>query len=318
VRFPRTGDSITPNTVSRDWRHINNRLIQQGTILVDLRFLENRKAELSKMNDCKEGAPFEYPDSLINYAGNVRCMFRLPYRQTQGLLNGIAKEVPELTVPYYTQIQRRFNKLPVKIQPKKSNKPLWAAIDASGISVTNRGEWMRKIHRKGKIDECKGFLKIHVSVDVHSQEVVAIKVTRENVGDNKMFKPLLIQTVQNTGRKISRLFGDGSFDTYENFELCQETGINPVIRIDDNAITNPPPDNFIYRNRPEPVRTIHARKQLSDREAWKEETQYGLRWIVETFFSVIKRRFGTYVMARNYDNMQQELCFKAKLYNQLL
>ena len=46
---------------------------------------------------------------------------------------------------------------------------------------------MRKIHRKGKIDECKGFLKIHVAVDVRTHEVVAIDVTRENVGDNTLF-----------------------------------------------------------------------------------------------------------------------------------
>jgi len=30
---------------------------------------------------------------------------------------------------------------------------------------------MRKVHRKGKITECKGFLKIHVAVDVETKEV---------------------------------------------------------------------------------------------------------------------------------------------------
>lgn len=308
---------MSPN-IHRNWRHINNRLVQQGTILVDLRFLKNRKVELSKMNACKEGAPYDYPDSLIQYAGTVRCMFRLPYRQTQGLLIGIAEKVPELEAPCYTQINRRFNKLPLQIKTQNHKQPLWVAIDASGISVTNRGEWMRKIHRKGKIDECKGFLKIHVGVDVHSQEVVAIEVTRENVGDNTVLKPLLIQTVENTGKKINRLMADGAYDTYDNFEGLEEAGIEPAIRIDDNAITEPPPENFIYRNRPEPVRTSHARIQLSDREKWKEEMEYGLRWFVEGFFSVFKRRFGEYVMAHNYENMQQELCFKAQLYNKLL
>lgn len=302
----------------RDWKLINNRLVQQGTILVDLRFLEKRKIELANMNDGKEGARFEYPDTLIQYAGTVRCMFRLPYRQTQGLLIGIARKVPGLSTPSYTQIHRRFNKLPVRIKPRKSNARLWVAVDASGISVTNRGEWMRKIHRKGRIDECKGFLKIHVAVDVHSKELVAIEVTREDIGDNSMLKPVLIQTVENTDKNIDRLMADGSFDTYENFEMCKDTNIEPAIRIDDNAITRPPPDNFIQRNRPEPIRTLHAREQISDRLKWKENTEYGLRWIAETFFSVFKRRHGEYVMARNYQNMQHELCFKAQLYNQLL
>lgn len=270
------------------------------------------------MNTGKEGARFEYPDSLIRYAGTVRCLFRLPYRQTQGVLLGIAQQVSELEVPHYSNIQRRFNKLSVCIRPRKSNAPLWVAVDASGISVTNRGEWMRKIHRKGRINECKGFLKIHVAVNVKTQEVVAIEVTRENVGDNTMLQPLLIQTVQNTGRSIDRLFADGAYDTHSNFEMCQETGITPVIRIDDNAITDPPPDTFIQRRRGEPIRTIHARQQLTNRDQWKKDTQYGLRWFAEGHFSIQDRRFGTYITSKKYENMQHELIFKAQLHNQLL
>lgn len=306
--------------MKRDWKKINNRLIEQGTIWLDLRFLENRKEELAAMNEGKEGARFEFPDSLIRYAGSVRCMFRLPFRQTQGMLDGIAKQVPELAVPYYSQINRRFNKLPVKIRPKQTTdtKELVIGFDGSGISVTNRGEWMRKIHRKGKIIECKGFLKIHIGVNVKTQEITAIEVTREDVGDNTMFEPLLIQTVENTGKKIGRALADGGYDTYENFEMLEECEIDPAIRIDDNAITDPPPQDFIHRNRPEPVRTIHAREQLADREKWKKKKKYGLRWIVETTFSVLDRRFGTYVTARKYENMQHEMLFKAQLYNQLL
>ena len=63
--------------MERDWKSINNRLVQQGTILVDLRFLEKRKAELASMNVGKQGAPFEYPNIFVIYAGTVRCMFRL-------------------------------------------------------------------------------------------------------------------------------------------------------------------------------------------------------------------------------------------------
>ena len=50
----------------------------------------------------------------------------------------------------------------------------------------------------------------------------------------------------------------------------------------------------------------------------KKKHKYGLRWIVETVFSVLDRRFGTYVTARKYPNMQHEMLFKAQLHNQLL
>ena len=303
---------------NRNWSFINNRLVRQGTILVDLQFLENCKAELAGMNDNKEGARFKYSESLVQYAGVVRCLMRLPYRQTQGLLIGIAKQVPVLQAPCYTQIQRRFNKLNVKIQPKKCTEPFCVAVDSTGISVTQRGEWMRKIHRKGKNDECKGFLKIHVAVDVKTKEIVAIEVTRENVGDNTMLKPVLIQTVENTDRPIDKLLADGGYDTYDNFDMCHDLNIEPVIRIDDNAITTPPPDTYRERRRGEPIRRKHARIQLANRNQWKKDTKYGLRWIAESVFSVLKRRHGENIQAHKYNHMQHEMYFKATLYNQLL
>jgi hypothetical protein len=38
-------------------------------------------------------------------------------------------------------------------------------------------------------------------------------------------------------------------------------------------------------------------------------------WIAESIFSAIKRMFGEYVMARNYQNMVKEIYLKASLYN---
>lgn len=311
---------ITPNnTVNRDWRNINNRLVQQGTILIDVDFLANWNSELAEMNACKEGAKFVYPDSCIRYAGTTRCLLGLEYRQLQGFLAGLNRFV-KLPVPDYTTIQRRFNKLSVNlhIKPKKSSEPFWLAVDASGECVTNRGEWMRKIHRKGKIDECKGFIKIHVGIDVQTKQLVSFEVTTDKTGDNTMFDAVLFGAINNTGQPVNKIFADGGYDTYENFEKCKELEIEPVIRIDDNAITAPPPDTFIQRRRGEPVRRKAAREQLTDRQKWKKDKHYGLRWFAETFFSIFKGRHGDYVQAKTFPNMQHELLFKAGLYNLLL
>ena len=307
---------------NRNWTYINNRLVRQGTLLIDLSFLCNWKKQLVEMNACKEGARFEYPNALIHYAGAVRCMLKLPFRQAEGLLIGIAEHAPELpAVPDYSTLCRRFNTIDAKLLPhpkKKGNEEFWIAIDASGICVTNRDEWMRKIHRKGRIEKCKGFLKIHIAVDVKKGEIVAMEITRENIGDNRMFDALLFGAINNTGSAVDRLFGDGAYDAYENFELCHELGIEPVIPVDENSSTAPPPDTFIQRRRGEPVRRRHVREQLKDRKKWKKEKCYGLRWMAETAFAVFKCRFGKYVMARKLRNMQHELLFKGAIYNQLL
>lgn len=306
--------------MERNWKRINNRLIKQGTLLLSMAFLDSWHKQVCALNDGKVGRPYEYPTGLIEYAGALHCFMRLGYRQVKGILLAVEKKEPRLKPADYSTICRRFNRLETKIQPRTTdnNKDLWIAIDASGVSVTNRGEWMRKIHRKGKITECKGFLKIHVAVDVESKEVVALEITRERVGDNRCFDALLIGSVQNTGRHLAGVIADGSYDTYGNFEKCKALGVEPVIKIDDNAITVPPPDTYRNRRRGVPARLRHARKQLADRDKWKKEKRYGLRWYSEGFFSVLKRCYGTHAMAKKFANMQQELQFKTQLYNAML
>ena len=55
------------------------------------------------------------------------------------------------------------------------------AIDSTGIKVTNRGEWLREKHGKKR----KGWLKIHVVIDVKEKRLIGLRVTDERVGDRK-------------------------------------------------------------------------------------------------------------------------------------
>ncbi|RLG39329.1 MAG: hypothetical protein DRN91_00150 [Candidatus Alkanophagales archaeon] len=46
------------------------------------------------------------------------------------------------------------------------------AVDSSGVKVANRGEWIR---HKWKVR--RGWIKVHIEVDVKTKEVVSIEVT---------------------------------------------------------------------------------------------------------------------------------------------
>ena len=306
--------------MQRDWKSVNNRLVRQGTLLISLSFLDSWQEQVKQLSYDKVGRPYEYPTGLIQYTGLLHCFMHLPYRQAKGVLIAVAEKEPRLKAADYCTLCRRFNSLETKIRPRQQapDEDLWVAIDASGVCVTNRGEWMRKIHRKGKIAESKGFLKIHVSVDMKTKEVVGLEITTDKIGDNQRFDDLLQDSIRNTGKTLKGIYADGGYDTYENFEKLEEAGIFPGIRIDENAVTGPPPDRHPQRRRKEPARTKHARKQLQNRDKWRKETGYGLRWHNEGFFSVLKQRYGKHVMAKNFKNMQQELLSKTQLYNQLL
>ena len=61
-------------------------------------------------------------------------------------------------------ISRRINKLEIKINERLGND-IVIALDSTGIKVANRGEWIRhKWHVR------KGYLKIHVAVDIKKKK----------------------------------------------------------------------------------------------------------------------------------------------------
>ena len=51
------------------------------------------------------------------------------------------------------------------------------------------------------------------------------------------------------------------------------------------------------------------------RRAWGRTHRFGYRGRVEGAFSVIKRIFGEYVVARKFANMAGEIAMKADIYN---
>jgi len=57
-----------------------------------------------------------------------------------------------------------------------SDEDIVIAVDSTGIKVANRGEWMRE---KRKSSRRRGFIKIHIAVDVKSKQITSIQVTKE-------------------------------------------------------------------------------------------------------------------------------------------
>jgi hypothetical protein len=107
------------------------------------------------MNKDKVGEPFRYPDIFLLLLGYAKVYFHLPFRQTEGIAQGHAYgKVP--SIPDYTTISRRINRLDIKVDDDKSkdfeDEYIVIAIDSTGIKVTNRGQWMReKWHVKKRV-----------------------------------------------------------------------------------------------------------------------------------------------------------------------
>ena len=98
------------------------------------------------MNENKKGSPYSFPDSFILAIGYVRICFRLPYRQTEGIVKATGKSLSHH--PSYGHICKRVDNLKADINSgivtgDDDDDDLIIAIDSTGISATNRGhQWM--------------------------------------------------------------------------------------------------------------------------------------------------------------------------------
>ena len=293
----------------------NQSLVRRGEILIGFDVIDNWEAELKEMNQGKVGEPFHYPDTFLLLLGYAKVYFHLPFRQTEGIAQGHAKgKVP--SIPDYTTISRRINRLDIRIKENNKSKEfedeyITIAIDSTGIKVTNRGQWMRE--KWNVNNKNKGYLKIHVAVDVKTKKILSIKVTDEHVHDSKALPELVENIVESdnmTATAIGKLFADGAYEGNDVFRYLGDKGILPCIKVRKNARVRWKKGNSL--------RNLSVISQKNDLQKWKDSVSYGQRWIVETVFSSIKRMYGEYVYSVRLKNMIQEMMLKASLYNKMI
>ena len=280
-----------------NWTSYNESLVRRGEVILDFDIIDGWYVELERMNEGKRGATYGYPNSFVQLLGYVKAYFHLPYRQTEGVVRAhAANKIP--SIPDYSTINRRVNKLDIKITEHLGND-IVIALDSTGIKVANRGEWMRhKWHVR------KGYLKIHVAVDIKRKRILSLEVTSEEVHDGKMLKKLVDNVSENN--KTKRVLADGMYDSNNNFRYLSKNHIKPGIKTRRNSKVKS--TNCSARN-------MSVLRQQTNLKRWKRSVSYGKRWMVETVFSCIKRIFGEYVNARKFHNMTKELIIKASLYN---
>ena len=290
------------------WSSYNQSLVRRDEILFSYDFLDIWD-DLARMNENKNGKRYKIPDSFIIIIGHIRVCLHLPYRQTEGLIKAtIGKSIPEdKRPPSYSQTCKRTNKLDIDINSSIDDEDVVIiAVDSTGIKVTNRGhQWMQD--KWNVKNNKKGYLKIHIAVNIKTQKILALEVTDEKVHDGRVMPKLIEQILENNnGIKIKSALGDGAYDSNVNFKHLKEKRIQPIIKVKRNSIISPKNDNA--RNR-------EVQLQTKDYHKWKKKRKYGQRWISETAFSSIKRMFGEYTSSIRFQNMVKEMTMKISLYN---
>lgn len=193
----------------RNWKIENEKYVKRGEIALDFDFVDKWTEEINEMNRNKWGGKYKYPESFIRALAFVYVLFSLAYRQLEGFFRAISRFIPNIEVPDHSTIHRRITKLGIDIEKSiiESKEPITIAIDATGIKVAKRGDWIKNT---GKIR--KGWLKIHFAIDIKTKQIVSLEVSDERVGEIKKFKQLVSNgmrwSCESAFSAFKRIFGE--------------------------------------------------------------------------------------------------------------
>src|SRR3954462_7361243 len=235
------------------------------------------------------GQPW-YSELAILTALTLRAVFRLAYRQTEGLIGSIIGLLGlDLPVPDPPPLSRRAATLEVP-RPRPSSspnagrsaEPVHLLVDSTGLKLCGPGEWL--IEKHGTKTR-RSWKMLHLGVDADTGQIVAAALTGGEADDGAQVGPLLDQVAE----PVASVTADGAFDQDRVYADVAE-------RHPDADVIVPPRSTAVPSATAETVPTQRDRHlQLiaeKGRMGWQKATGYNARARAEAAISRYKRVIG--------------------------
>ncbi len=174
-------------------------------------------AETEEMNRNKVGRPFKFSHGMMAFVAITRALLDISYRELEGYLDGSWGH--EHDIPEFTTIWKRIGRAMPRFEAgdvsgTTHGRVLRLVVDATGIALHNRGEWIRE-----RWNVRRGFLKLHLLIDLDTRRIVSFSLTGMNGGDAGQLPELL-------GRALKRYTGESIPLTCQLAEMVDAASVN--------------------------------------------------------------------------------------------
>src|SRR3954464_14672802 len=205
-----------------NWRDYDESLRRRGSVTV---WFSDEAVEAweAERRTSRGGQP-AYSDLAILTGLTFKAVFRLAYRQTEGLIGSVMGLLDlDLPVPDHTTLCRRAETLEVP-RPKprgdgadsgagRDTGPMHLLVDSTGLKLYGAGEWLVEKHGTKRR---RSWRKLHLGVDAETGRIVAATLTDRDQDDASQVGPLLDQVADPVasftadGRRMARVFRSAS------------------------------------------------------------------------------------------------------------
>ena len=238
------------------------------------------------------------------------CILKVGFNQTYDGIEAYLKESETFKqhfddLPGHSVIHRGMKKLSIKYIRKVMNRVtcflrrngMNIAVDSTGFRTNNSSIWYDiRIKRRNKRKDC---IKLHISIDVDTGIIHCFIMTDWDRHDSPEFKNLIKHLP-----KLGNVLGDKAYSSRNNCQIAADKNGKPYLHFKDNA-TNKAKGKSAW--------IISIREYKNDTEEWL--SVYHLRSIVESVFSSIKKRWGSFLRSKKKWMQKKELSLKVLSYN---
>ncbi len=240
------------------------------------------------------GGQPRYSALAILTALTLRAVFRLAYRQAEGLIGSVIGLLGlSLRVPDHTTLSRRSATLDVprpsrpRIGADGGAEPLHLLVDSTGLKLCGPGEWL--VEKHGTRTR-RAWRKLHLGIDADTGQIVAASLTAKEVDDGAEVGPLLDQV----NAAVATLTADGGYDQDNVYTDVAE-------RQPDANVVVPPRTTTVPSATAEtaPTQRDHHLQHIAEhgRMSWQRASGYARRALAEVAIGRWKQVIGDVLRA---------------------